>query len=261
MVSLYLTRLGRADVSHFGEKSPAHTGRLRTIKRLFDDAKIIFIYRDGRDVALSLSKVPWAHKDVYINFIIWMYYASLLEQARTWLPSDFLCVKYEELASNPSGELAKIIDFLGLSYEAAVAEAYGNSEGIPVDEYGWKSRALGRITSDRIGLWREMLSETEISVLERLGRGSLERMGYSLMTDARARLSARFYFRLCCGLFGLAWHLPWGLLANELMEAVAAVWGSWTSRISREVLLGSRLSVSQGEDAVYGNACGRGRSG
>src|SRR5207247_1101665 len=58
MARLYVERLRRADVVYFGEKTPEHTGQLPRIQAVFPDAKIIFLYRDGRDVALSLTKVP-----------------------------------------------------------------------------------------------------------------------------------------------------------------------------------------------------------
>src|SRR5262245_22753054 len=95
MASQYLERLGRLDASCFGEKSPAHTGQLWRIKQVFPDAKILFLYRDGRDVSLSLTKVPWMHKDLYVNFLIWLYYSRILRQAQRDPGLDLLVVKYE----------------------------------------------------------------------------------------------------------------------------------------------------------------------
>ncbi len=218
MASLYLQRLSRTDVTYFGEKSPAHTGQFRRIKEVFPEARILFLYRDGRDVALSLTKVPWMHQDLYVNFTIWLYYYWVLGQAQRCPGLEVLCVKYEELATNPATELRKILGFLDLEYEPAVAEGYGNSEGIPLHEYSWKARALGPITPDRIGLWRQELSEDEILALELLGRNALEPLGYALTMERGGTLSAGFYARLCWNLFGLAWRLPWRAKTNELLE-------------------------------------------
>jgi hypothetical protein len=223
MASLYLERLGRTDLSHFGEKSPAQTGRLWRIKQVFPEAKILFVYRDGRDVALSLTKVPWMHKDINVNFTIWLYYFWILRQAQRDLGRDLLCVKYEDLATNPVVELGKILDFLGLDYEAAVAKGYGNSEGIARSELIWKGRALEPITTDRIGIWRRELSEKEVAALEQLGRSALESLGYPLTTNGRARLFPGFYARLSWNFFELAWSLPWGSLANELLERLRRI--------------------------------------
>jgi len=77
---------------------------------------------------------------------------------------------------------------------------------------------LGPITPDRIGLWRQELSEDEILALERLGRNALESLGYALTMARGCTLSAGFYARLCWNLFGLAWRLPWRAKTNELLE-------------------------------------------
>src|SRR5947209_17565880 len=52
MARLYAGRLGRAGVTHFGEKSPEHQRRLGLLRRVFPGARVVLIYRDGRDVAL-----------------------------------------------------------------------------------------------------------------------------------------------------------------------------------------------------------------
>ena len=51
MAGACLERLGRADVVCFGEKTPEHTGHLGRIRAVFPEAKVLFVYRDGRDVA------------------------------------------------------------------------------------------------------------------------------------------------------------------------------------------------------------------
>ena len=103
MMQRYRERLGRKGIVYYGEKTPEHTGRLPRIQWLFPDAKIIFIYRDGRDVALSLSKVPWMQDDLYVNFLIWLYYYRILMRTRKETLLDLCCVRYEDLAADPAG--------------------------------------------------------------------------------------------------------------------------------------------------------------
>jgi hypothetical protein len=223
LACLYTQRLGRTDVSYFGEKSPAQTGHVWKIKEVFPEARILFLYRDGRDVALSLTRVPWMHKDLYVNFAIWLYYHWILGQAQRLHQPDLLCVKYEELATNPARELRRILGFLDLEYESATAGGHGNSEGVLLQEHSWKARALRPITPDRIGLWRRELSHHKIMALERLGQRALESLGYPLTTKGGASLSAGFYARLFCNLFGLASRLPWSAITNELLERLTRI--------------------------------------
>src|SRR5262249_46641193 len=60
MAEQYVEKLNKPGVTRFGEKTPEHTSRLDQIRHLLPGSKIIIIYRDGRDVALSLTKTPWA---------------------------------------------------------------------------------------------------------------------------------------------------------------------------------------------------------
>ena len=77
----YLERLGRAHVAYFGDKSPKHTGHLARIRELFPEAKLIFLYRDGRDVASSLSRMPWIDCNVYVAFTIWLHHCAILQRS------------------------------------------------------------------------------------------------------------------------------------------------------------------------------------
>jgi Sulfotransferase family len=223
LMQLYLERLGRDQVSYFGEKTPEHTGQLNKIKYTFPEAKFLFIYRDGRDVALSLRKVPWMQDNIYVNFRIWLYYYWHLRQARGDSQVEMLCLKYEDLVTNPSRQLGNVLNFLGLPYEHQVAAGHGNAEGIPAREYAWKARALEPIRSHRIGCWKHELTEEEIAVLETLGAEALRTLGYQLTTAGAAHLSLGFYAKLYWNLFRFSTRLPWRSLVNEVLAP-------WTER-------------------------------
>jgi hypothetical protein len=218
MACLYVERLRRAEVVYFGEKTPEHTGHLPRIHSVFPDAKILFLYRDGRDVALSLTKVPWMHRDLYVNFTVWLYYYRLLARARRDSSLDLHCIRYEDFVTHPVAELRSLLSFLGLAYEPAVAEGCGNREGIPEREYAWKARALEKITQDRIGTWQRELSPAQIRALERLGGHALLALGYGLSTGGRERLPLRFYPKLSWNLLSLLFCLPWDLVAHEILD-------------------------------------------
>jgi hypothetical protein len=213
---LYVKRLGKKGVACFGEKTPEHTGHLPRIQKHFPDAKIIVLSRDGRDVATSLSRMPWMPSDLYVNFLVWLRYTRILGQARRKARSNFYYARYEDIVAAPKDELGRICRFLGLHYEPAVALGFGNKEGIPEREYPWKRRALRRITSDRVGVFRDELDIDEIETLERLGRRVLPSLGYPLLSDGRRPLSATFMLRLSWNLAKSVYALPWHLVAHEL---------------------------------------------
>jgi hypothetical protein len=187
------------------------------IRRLFPDAKILFLYRDGRDVALSLTHVPWMSSDVHVNFLVWLYYYRILRQERMRCLPSVCLVRYEDLVAEPDREFGRILSFLDLPYESAVADGHGNTEGVPRREYAWKARALEPITTERIGVSRRELSRVEIEIMERLGSRPLESLGYKLISDGRRALSLRFMLGLGFGLTRLIYDLPWHSLFNEFI--------------------------------------------
>jgi hypothetical protein len=218
MARRYVGRLGHDGVTHFGEKTPEHTGHLPLIRRLFPESKLVVIYRDGRDVAASLSRMPWMTSDVYVNFMVWLYYNRVLCGARERGCPNMYWVRYEDIVADPEAELTKVLDFLELPYESAVAEGCGNREGIPEREYGWKKRALGQITDNRVGSFQRDLTAEQVAILERLGKNTLGSLGYELTTDGAARLSPRFLLGLGLRMSRFVYRLPWQSVINELLS-------------------------------------------
>jgi hypothetical protein len=217
MAEYYVATQKRGQPLYFGEKTPEHTGRLFRISRLFPKAKIIFIYRDGRDVALSLSQVPWMHTNVHVNFVVWLYYYRVLRRAQKDHGLDLYCVKYEDLVTDPAAGFQKITSFLELSYEPAVAQGLGNPDSIPLREHSWKGRALERINTDRIGTWRRELPLAQVKTLESLGGNALKSLGYPLTDGDQRRMSPKVLAGLTWGLCDLAWRLPWHGIASEFL--------------------------------------------
>jgi len=216
MARQYVERLGKKDVRLFGEKTPEHTGHLPRIRELFPASKIVVLCRDGRDVALSLTKVPWMSSNLYVNFLVWLYYAGVIRAAHNSLPNLYFA-RYEDIVANPERELGGILDFLGLAYEPAVARGCGNREGIPEREFAWKERALAKITPERVGVFREELNVFQTEVLERLGRNALPALGYPLLTGGKRRVPLGLSLKVALHLSRLVCRLPWHSVVNELL--------------------------------------------
>jgi hypothetical protein len=242
MARQYVARLHRPDVAYFGEKTPEHTGHLPRIQQLFPDAKIIVMYRDGRDVALSLSKMPWMCPDLYVNFVVWLYYYHVVRKLKVTSHPNFYFARYESIVASPEKELGNILQFLGLPYEPAVAEGWGNREGVPEREFAWKELALHRISGDRVGLFHRELTVDQVEKLERLGRNALQELGYELVSDGKKALSPGFLLNLSYRFARFAYRLPWHAVISEIMvrlfprshngDVSASPSGSLASRVS-----------------------------
>jgi hypothetical protein len=236
IVTKYASRLGKQDAVYFGEKTPEHTGRLPRIRQMFPQAKILVLQRDGRDVALSLSRMPWTSPDLYVNFLVWLYYHRLVQPARLAQASclqppgrpmteggpTFYFARYEDIVADPEKELGGILQFLGLPYEPAVARGWGNREGVPQREYAWKGRALQKISTDRAGVFRRELAPEQVAILERLGGHALTDLGYPLTTDGRARLSPAFLLRLGYRFSRFVCQLPRHAILDEMLARLSS---------------------------------------
>ncbi len=221
MAESYLERLPKRDVAYFGEKTPEHTGHLPRIRAMFPEAKIIVLYRDGRDVASSLSRMPWMTTSLYANFVIWLYYHGIVQRLQESDNNNLFFARYEDIVADPQRELGRMLRFLDLPDESVVAEGCGNDEGIPAREIAWKERALEKINRERVGVFRDELNVEQIEILERLGKQALSSLGYPLLTDGERPLPPTFFVKLAYDLSRFALRVPWRTLAREALANLA----------------------------------------
>ncbi len=217
MARLYVERLGRSDVAYFGEKSPRHLLHLPRIHRYFPQAKILLIFRDGRDVASSLSSVPWGPSNLYVNFAVWLRFYRWQRWAMACPTMDLQCVKYEDFVRAPEQELRRIAEFLDLKYEPEMATGSGNRAGITEREREWKDRAVGKINVSRVELWRTQLTPEQLGNLERWGGEALTELGYELSTERPGRLPLTFFPRLFAKHTAWRGRCAWRLVVKEFL--------------------------------------------
>ncbi|MCB0324190.1 MAG: sulfotransferase [Bdellovibrionales bacterium] len=169
----------------FGEKTPRHMLYVDRIAEVLPEAKLIVLFRDGRAVAQSRRKMPWASSDLLVNFADWLEYHHAWECLQAQAPLPYHYLRYEDLAASPEVELRKIATFLGLPYEEAMHHGEGTAESFLPQELPWKGRALEAIDASRVSSWQQELTNEELLRLERWGRSALQAHGYPLLHDAQ----------------------------------------------------------------------------
>jgi len=103
----------------WGDKTPHYLRNLETLIKIFPDAYYIFIVRDGRDVALSLLEKPWGPNNVFSCASYWAELNENFINHRNKIPNEkLLCIKYEELISQPSKQITEIFNFINEDREA-----------------------------------------------------------------------------------------------------------------------------------------------
>jgi Tfp pilus assembly protein PilF len=111
------------------DKQPLNTLKLPLIARLFPDAKVLFVYRDPRDVVLSCFRRRFQMSAPMYELLTLegaaRYYDALMrfaERCRALLPLAIRAVRYESLVSDFDRELQEICAFVGLDWNPAMRE-------------------------------------------------------------------------------------------------------------------------------------------
>lgn len=170
----------------WGDKRPAYLYHLPTLLRLFPDAQIIHIVRDGRDCVASIQSMPWWQTGKVGAVTAWLQSMDLARRARARLRADqFYEVHYERLVVEPRAELEALCAFLGEAFSDDMLEPHRQA-GAAVPEYKvWHARTHGSIDSASINTWADRLESWQTGALELLGGRALRRYGYPLTGAAK----------------------------------------------------------------------------
>ena len=173
---MYSARFGKP---RWGDKRPLYLRHLPAIRRLFPDAQIVNIMRDGRDCVASLKETPWkpSEFDTLVDYWTRSADASLLAARR--YPADvYHQVRYEDLVADPEPHLRRICAFLGEDYDPAMSTP-NKLASVAVPEYKtWHTLTHRAPTTERIESWRTRLTEEELRRCEAAFADRLARFGY-----------------------------------------------------------------------------------
>ncbi|MFT5462155.1 MAG: hypothetical protein ACI8QS_001028 [Planctomycetota bacterium] len=135
------------------------------LPRVFEGARYVNLVRDGRDVARSCIGMGWA-SNVWFGAQRWIDAMEAWEALKERVGADQLFeLRYEDLVTDPVGELTKLAEFLGETFEPAMLEYVEGST------YGAPDPSL-------IEQWRRKLSPGELGLLETRIGGLLRKHGY-----------------------------------------------------------------------------------
>jgi tetratricopeptide (TPR) repeat protein len=149
----------------FVDKAPVMTPLLPLAARLFPKAKVLFVIRDPRDVALSCYRRRFAMSaekfdmmtlpDIAAAYVATMELAALYREK---LGLETLDVPYEALTSDFETEVRKVCGFLGLEWQPAMADfgARVKTSNIDTPNIAQLARGLSR---DGVGYWRHYQKE------------------------------------------------------------------------------------------------------
>lgn len=174
----YAARFGKP---RWGDKRPGYFQRIPVLLRLFPEAQIVHLIRDGRDCVASLKEMDWYKHDIYHAIATWVEAIDVDEHAaRSLPPGCYHRVYYERLIRDPAGELAALCAFLGEEFDPAMCDPAAVAAVALPPRKTWHARARGAVSTARSGTWRERLAPPEIALCEAAAGERLRRHGYEL---------------------------------------------------------------------------------
>jgi hypothetical protein len=157
-----------------GDKTPDDLLSIRKLEQvglLGSGIKFIHIVRDVRGALASLKSVAWAPEGIEEYFPrLWSYTNLHLYKAMNGR-ANYLCVRYEDLVSNPQNTLTRSTALLGLDFEETMLD---NSKRAPVLRNDQSHLKLsepflsGRATSWKIELDMHIQQHCKASAAEAL---------------------------------------------------------------------------------------------
>jgi len=170
-------------------KSLANIYYLPEIEDYFADAKYIYLYRDGRDVALSFSKAQIGEKHFYHIAKVWNEVQQLALNFRRKIPARrFFNVSYEELTTETENTAQALCRFLGVDYKPSMLEFYKSGEA---KRTAFASNLWGNVTSPVMKqnsrkFLKEAL-ENDVRIFESVAGNSMDSLGYDRLFAQKGR--------------------------------------------------------------------------
>lgn len=145
----------------WGEKTPWYLLEIPLLRRLFPEARFIHIYRDGRDVALSIMPLSWGPNNAYTCAHWWKNNIQAWTKTKPELGDRAFEICYEKFIQNPEPNLHQICKFLNLQYEDSMLSEY-------------------ELYTSNFGKWKNVfnMKKTELEAFEYIAGDTLSSLGY-----------------------------------------------------------------------------------
>lgn len=167
--------------SVWGDKTPQHAFDLDIILSVFPKARIIYMVRDGRDVAESYLRAFIGPAHIATCAERWKAYVDTVQKIRTRIGSEqFLRIRYEDLVLEPEATQRKLWHFLGLSDPGAIEPEKSTAAEIYLRLSYLHKTSQESLSANRIGRFKEHLSRTQIRQFEQIAGVQLIQESYQV---------------------------------------------------------------------------------
>jgi hypothetical protein len=182
----YARVAGRSGDTAWIDHTPANAWRCSVLFRTLPDSRMVHLVRDARAVSASVLPLDWGPNTALVAGRWWVdRVRSGLASEAIWGPERVLRSRYEDLLSDPQGELERVCAFLGLDYDPAMLRG----DGFRPPRYSEAQHELVGAPPDpkRAEAWRTALADRAVADVEVAAGPLLEDLGYPLVHGSRSR--------------------------------------------------------------------------
>ncbi len=147
-----------------------------------DKLKYIYLYRDGRDVALSFQKAVVGDKHIYHIAKQWKKDQDACLALAQQVPSDrFFSLNYENLISKPEETVRELCAFLNIAYTDSMLQYYTSNTSKITAASGemWSNLEKPIMTNNTNKFLKEFKGD-ELEIFELVAGDTLTALGYKL---------------------------------------------------------------------------------
>jgi hypothetical protein len=181
----------QADYAHgrgkerWADKTPRYALNIPFLLRVFPDAQIVHVIRDGRDVVVSHRK-RFGYWSSVKSTLKWPRYIKTARGVGATLrPDQYHEVRYEDLAGRPEETMRDLLDFLGEEWDPQVLEFASKEHAVPARYHAQLAARQASAGTDqtvyasRVGTHRTELDPLTRIMLWTTSRRSLDELGYT----------------------------------------------------------------------------------
>lgn len=161
-------------------KSLANVHYIPEISAYLPNAKYLYIYRDGRDVAVSFKKAVVGQKHFYHIAQEWGKAQRVALQMRSQFSADqFFSLSYETLISEPEQSLRGLCNFLGVEYSDSMLDFHQSNEASSTATSSslW-SNVTKPVMSQNTKKFLTQATQEEVKIFELVAGDVLDALGY-----------------------------------------------------------------------------------
>src|SRR4029079_17985077 len=201
----FLASAARHGNPRWADKTPYYVGELDLVKSVFPEARIVNLVRDGRDVALSLLRVPFGPSNVWAAArpparLPWPW-SRVGPPPRQWRPAvdagdaaearygdDVLTVRYEDLVADPEPVVRRACAFCEIAYRPEMLAIEESAAGkLAAGQEAWFGELFAGIGTRSVGKWRTGMTRAQQAAFAAEAGEALRRHGYELPDAGRPR--------------------------------------------------------------------------